>query len=78
MATRYEAADHPVDVDDTLRAQLIELYHETYDVDAIEERARDAGAAPPDDRDGWSIAYAYGPHGEDLGLVWSEPSYPED
>lgn len=29
--------------------------------------------SPPDDREGWSIVYRWGPAGEDLGLTWVHP-----
>ncbi|MGH8792387.1 MAG: hypothetical protein ACRDXX_07060 [Stackebrandtia sp.] len=76
MATR--ADEYPLEASDEVRAELTRLLEETYSTPTVTKRAFELGVAPPDDRDGWTLAYAYGPNGEDLGLVWSEPSFPED
>jgi hypothetical protein len=73
-----EAEEFQLRISKELRAELTRIYHDSYDTDLIEQRLTEEGIMPPDDRDGWSVAYAYGPNGEDIGLVWSEPSYPED
>lgn len=59
-------------------AELNELLESTYSTPRVTARALELGATPPDSRDGWTVAHAYGPNGEDLGLVWSEPSFPDE
>jgi len=48
----------------------------------LEAFAAARGVTPPDDRDGWTITYEWGPNGEDNGLHWyqpdDEPSHPID
>lgn len=78
MTVSSEAAEHPLNVPEDLLEELTAIYHSTFDTDVIEERLREVGYRPPDEREGWSIAYAYGRDGEDIGLVWSEPSFPID
>lgn len=76
MATR--ADEYPLVLPTDQLEELTTLLEETFSTPTVTKRAFELGATPPDGRDGWSIAYAYGPGGEDLGLVWSEPSYPQD
>lgn len=76
MAAR--ADEFPLRVADEVRAELTQLLEETFSTPTVTKRAFELGATPPDDREGWTIAYAYGPDGEDIGLVWSEPSFPTD
>ena len=40
----------------------------------LESYAANLGVTPPDDRDGWSIVYHWGPNGEDEGLHWYQPA----
>ena len=76
--TTMSDIDTLVTTDTQLHDELKQIWEEMGSSPGFTEYALRRGFTPPDDREGWSIAYAYGPNGEDLGLVWSEPSYPQE
>lgn len=65
--------DVPVTDDESEHERLKQRWHPLSDTHDFTEYVRSVGLAPPDGRAGWKIAYAWGPNGEDLGLVWSAP-----
>jgi hypothetical protein len=66
-------SDQAVQADSETLARLVAEF-EDGTVSDLEAFAAELGVTPPDDRDGWSLVYQWGPNGEDLGLHWYQPA----
>lgn len=53
-------------------ARLVSEFEDGTELD-LEAFAAGLGVHPPDEREGWSIVYRWGPNGEDVGLMWVHP-----
>lgn len=79
MMSTDDTAQFLVTHDPELAADLAHKFEHEMDTPTLTEYVTaELGMSAPDDRPGWSIGYAYGPDGEDIGVVWSPPSYPEE
>jgi hypothetical protein len=65
--------DIPVTAPAEVMAQLVHEFEHGSATD-FEAYAAELGVTPPDDRDGWTVVYQWGPNGEDQGLHWYQPA----
>lgn len=63
---------------DPSQAEQLRLASEEMSTPALTTHVKSLGFEPPTADPGWSAAYAFGPDGEDIGVVWAPPSYPDD